>query len=174
MDTSVPQMGNCCGVQEKSRDKSKYFEIAHKTRKPEHTENPSPKTKRRVQNGDRKPSNMSDCMHERRTTQKFKLRWDRSKLPTRWRSSSPRLLATNKNQLYDIAKVGNYSIGRFGQIWLQIRVVVYYYEVPPVLVPLINWTRESSSGSSFPKNLNSGFGFSSSSETETQFQSTSY
>jgi hypothetical protein len=30
---------------------------------------------------------------------------------------------------------GNYSIGRFGQIWLQIRAVVYFYEVPPVLVP---------------------------------------
>jgi hypothetical protein len=64
MDTSVPLMVNCCGVQEKSRDKSKYFEIAHKTRKPEHTENPSPKTKRRVQNGDLKLSNMSDCMKE--------------------------------------------------------------------------------------------------------------
>jgi hypothetical protein len=31
MEISVPPMANCCGVQEKSRDKGKYFEIAHKT-----------------------------------------------------------------------------------------------------------------------------------------------
>jgi hypothetical protein len=30
---------------------------------------------------------------------------------------------------------GIHSMGRFGQIWLQIRAVVYFYEVPPVLVP---------------------------------------
>jgi hypothetical protein len=30
-ETSVPLMANCCGVQEKSRDKKQIFEIAHKT-----------------------------------------------------------------------------------------------------------------------------------------------
>jgi hypothetical protein len=47
---------------------------------------------------------------------------------------------------------GNYSIGRFSQIWLQIRAVVYFYEVPPVLVPLINGTGNPVLGLVFQKN----------------------
>jgi hypothetical protein len=64
METSVPVMANCCGVQEKSRDKSKYLRWHTELANHNTTKNPSPKTKWRVQNGDRKRSNMSDCMKE--------------------------------------------------------------------------------------------------------------
>jgi hypothetical protein len=73
-ETSVPLMANCYGVQEKSKDKRKYLRLHTKLESHNTPRIPHEKQNGECKIGDRKPSNMSDYMHEKRTRQKFKLR----------------------------------------------------------------------------------------------------
>jgi hypothetical protein len=73
-ETSVPLMANCYGVQEKSKDKRKYLRLHTKLESHNTPRIPHEKQNGECKIGDRKPSNMSDCMHERKTREKFKLR----------------------------------------------------------------------------------------------------